>query len=151
MFYYYKLFWMNALNIQHRSRRKEFWYPLLITIIVSFLGSMFINIVSLPHVLSNAIYWIFTIATYIATFSVTTRRFHDLGMTMLFPIVANVLGVIVTIYDFFFNVLDMRDIWKVVFIILCLIYVLLNIITLVICCIDGENRDNQYGKNPKMK
>src|SRR5699024_12400622 len=85
---------MNGLNLKGRSRRKEFGYPELMTFIISLVASVLNYIIPIPSILAIIIYWIFTIATYIANFSVSVRRFHDLGIAMLFPIIFFIFGII---------------------------------------------------------
>ncbi|QRN92280.1 DUF805 domain-containing protein [Mammaliicoccus sciuri] len=85
MVHYYKLFWLNAFNIHGRSRRKEFWYPILATIIITMLGNLLITVLPIPELITVIVSSIFNIATFVAAISVTSRRFHDLNMTMTFP------------------------------------------------------------------
>ncbi len=44
MLHYYKLFWINALNVTGRSRRKEYWYPILMNILLYIVISLFLYI-----------------------------------------------------------------------------------------------------------
>ncbi|MGW7968793.1 DUF805 domain-containing protein [Staphylococcus xylosus] len=48
MLHYYKLFWINALNIKGRSRRKEYWYPFLMTVIISVIASILNDVLPVP-------------------------------------------------------------------------------------------------------
>lgn len=91
MLHYYKLFWLNAFNIHGRSRRKEFWYPILATIIITMLGNLLITVLPIPELITVIVSSIFNIATFIASISVTSRRFHDLNMTMIFPTITYAL------------------------------------------------------------
>ncbi|WP_206166915.1 DUF805 domain-containing protein, partial [Mammaliicoccus sciuri] len=91
MLHYYKLFWLNAFNIHGRSRRKEFWYPILATIIITMLGNLLIRLIPIPELITVVISFIFNFATFIASISVTSRRFHDLNMTMTFPTITYAL------------------------------------------------------------
>ncbi|RQM84304.1 hypothetical protein CO206_12640 [Staphylococcus xylosus] len=86
MLYYYKLFWINALNVTGRSRRKEYWYPMLMNMLLYTVMSLFLYIVPIPTIIEEIVGWVIYILVIIATFTVTVRRFHDVGMTMLIPI-----------------------------------------------------------------
>ncbi|WP_238998837.1 DUF805 domain-containing protein [Staphylococcus pseudoxylosus] len=86
MLYYYKLFWINALNVTGRSRRKEYWYPMLMNTLLYTVMSLFLYIVPIPTIIEEIVGWVIYILVIIATFTVTVRRFHDVGMTMLIPI-----------------------------------------------------------------
>ncbi|AVL76269.1 DUF805 domain-containing protein (plasmid) [Staphylococcus cohnii] len=149
MLYYYKLFWMNGLNLKGRSRRKEFWYPALMTFIISLVASVLNYIIPIPSILAMIIYWIFTIATYIASFSVSVRRFHDLGMSMLFPIIFFIFGIILGITNNYIAEINTGSFLYTSFVIIGVIYIVMCIISLAICCTNGSKEENKYGKNPK--
>ncbi|PTJ75029.1 DUF805 domain-containing protein, partial [Staphylococcus kloosii] len=87
MLHYYKLYWLNAFKIHGRSRRKEFWYPVLVNIIITIIAGILNSFLPIPKGLSYTIGIIFSIANYIPSFTVMVRRFHDTGMTMKIPMI----------------------------------------------------------------
>ncbi|WP_115359590.1 DUF805 domain-containing protein [Staphylococcus nepalensis] len=131
------------------SRRKEFWYPELMTFIISLVASVLNYIIPIPSILAIIIYWIFTIATYIANFSVSVRRFHDLGMSMLFPIIFFIFGIILGVTNNYIAEINTGSFLYTLFVIIGVIYIVMCIISLAICCTNGSKKENKYGKNPK--
>ncbi|MFQ3859302.1 hypothetical protein AABD42_06330 [Staphylococcus shinii] len=49
--------------------------------------SLFLYILPIPTIIEEIIGWLIYILVTIAMFTVTVRRFHDVGMTMLIPII----------------------------------------------------------------
>ncbi|MBO3078248.1 DUF805 domain-containing protein [Mammaliicoccus vitulinus] len=149
MFQNYKLFWINALNIKDRSRRKEYWYPFLMTIIISFIASILNYILPIPNILSEIIYWIFNIATIVASFTVMVRRFHDIGMSMLLPLIfyiSPIIGfILVSINPEAVSSLE----GSLVLVIVNVLYLIFSLIVLAICCTYGHKDKNKYSINPK--
>ncbi|MGW7986273.1 DUF805 domain-containing protein [Staphylococcus shinii] len=153
MIHYYKLFWINALKIKGRSRRKEYWYPILMTVIISVIASILNDFLPVPHIIAEIIYWVFNIATIIATFTVMVRRLHDIGMSMLLPLIIHltplvflIIGIIVTLINpqIYFSIGS-----SLVLVAGSLLYLVISIIAIVICCIEGHKNENKYGINPK--
>jgi|SRR5699024_627184 len=97
------------------------------------------------------IYWIFTVATYIASFSVIVRRFHDVGITVLVPIVFYVFGIILTIANNYMLEINTGSFLYTLFIIIGVVYIVICVVTLAICCTNGVKNENKYGKNPKQR
>lgn len=153
MIHYYKLFWINALKIKGRSRRKEYWYPILMTVIISVIASILNDFLPVSHIIAEIIYWVFNIATIIATFTVMVRRLHDIGMSMLLPLIIHltplvflIIGIIVTLINpqIYFSIGS-----SLVLVGGSLLYLVISIIVIVICCIEGHKNENKYGINPK--
>lgn len=81
-------FFSNYFNFQDRARRAEYWWPILMQMIVGFVvqiltitllgpdgtGSL---LVAIPMIL----YWIFGLACFIPSLSVAVRRLHDKDMS----------------------------------------------------------------------
>ncbi|MCD8895085.1 DUF805 domain-containing protein [Mammaliicoccus sciuri] len=149
MLHYYKLFWLNAFNIHGRSRRKEFWYPVLVTIIITMLGNLLITVLPIPEFVTVIVSSIFNTATFVASTTVAIRRFHDLNMTMKFPIINCVITIIVLINGNVFYVHNLHTPIGILSNILEIICLLLNICLLITACGDGHKAPNKYGESPK--
>ena len=149
MLHYYKLFWLNAFNIHGRSRRKEFWYPILATIIITMLGNLLITVLPIPELITVIVSSIFNIATFIASISVTSRRFHDLNMTMIFPTITYALTFILNILYSLFKDSVTSTSMTVLYAVLLIICLFLNLAILLMACGDGHKAPNKYGENPK--
>ncbi|MCG7337797.1 DUF805 domain-containing protein [Staphylococcus sp. ACRSN] len=155
MFHYYKLFWLNMFKLNGRARRKEFWYPVLMNIIVSIVGSLINNVLALPNWFAISVATIFNIASTIAMFTVTVRRNHDIGMTMKFATVLYGLTIV-------FSILEFGPVYKgvssipipefvsmIIGVIVGIVFLVLCIISIALCATSGQKEPNQYGKNPK--
>lgn len=149
MLHYYKLFWLNAFNIHGRSRRKEFWYPILATIIITMLGNLLITVLPIPELITVIVSSIFNIATFIASISVTSRRFHDLNMTIIFPTITYALTFILNILYSLFKDSVTSTSMTVLYAVLLIICLFLNLAILIMACDDGHKAPNKYGKSPK--
>lgn len=158
MLHYYKLYWLNTFKISGRARRKEFWFPILATIIIEIIAGLLNLCLPIPSWLAYTIATIFSIVNYIPSFTVTVRRFHDLGMTMKIPVILFALSLLDGISEVIpakaihFN-LDFNNtvntIISVIVIVVVAFFLILCIFSLAVCCTRGNEQPNKYGKNPK--
>lgn len=151
MLHYYKLFWKNALNIKDRSRRKEYWYPVLMNILLAIVIGLITFALPIPSIIEEVVSWILYILVTIAMFTVTVRRFHDVGMTMMIPILMLIGTLINDVLDFIdIDVVNgLGSALSIIVVILGVIYLVLAIVGLVVCCTNGQKEFNKYGDNPK--
>lgn len=95
----YKLFWKNYVKFEGRSRRSEFWWVILVNMII---GIVFGILALIPFigVVFDVLYVIFVIACIIPYFSLYFRRLHDIGksgafiLLVLIPIVGAIILII---------------------------------------------------------
>ncbi|MBN6851130.1 uncharacterized membrane protein YhaH (DUF805 family) [Staphylococcus saprophyticus] len=151
MIHYYKLFWINALNIKGRSRRKEFWYPFLMNILINIMLEIIFFLLPIPAIIEDTVGWIVYILILVAMFTVTVRRFHDVGMTMLIPIIIFLIAVINDFSEFINSDIPTLDnsALTVIAVIFGVVYIVILIVSLAVCCTSGQKETNQYGVNPK--
>lgn len=73
---WYKKVLINYVNFEGRARRKEYWFFVL----VNFMVGLSLGIVS-PFIdeLAVALYWLYTLATFLPALGVSIRRLHDTG------------------------------------------------------------------------
>ncbi|MDM7863011.1 DUF805 domain-containing protein [Staphylococcus borealis] len=159
----YQLFWRNYFNIQGRTRRRHYWYATLANIIVLILLSILTDvltwIVGGGDMFFKIIYETIDVIILIGTFTMSVRRFHDVGRTMLIPLIMLVSmllrGLIVlleTISDtylnqFYADVSLMAS--TVVILVISVILLIISIFALIYCVADSEQGTNEYGPNPK--
>ncbi len=83
-----RLYFSNYFNFQDRARRAEYWWPVLMqtvvtfvfqVVIFTFLGSGSTNSVLLT--ILGVLYWLFSVACIIPSLSVAVRRLHDKDMS----------------------------------------------------------------------
>ncbi|MCQ9278631.1 DUF805 domain-containing protein [Staphylococcus borealis] len=159
----YQLFWRNYFNVQGRTRRRHYWYASLANIIVLILLSILTDvltwIVGGGDMFFKIIYETIDVIILIGTFTMSVRRFHDVGRTMLIPLIMLVSmllrGLIVlleTISDtylnqFYADVSLMAS--TVVILVISVILLIISIFALIYCVADSEQGTNEYGPNPK--
>ena len=151
MIHYYKLFWINALNIKGRARRKEFLCPFLINKLIHILHEIIFFLLPIPAIIEDTVGWIVYILILVAMFTVTVRRFHDVGMTMLIPIIIFLIAVINDFSEFINSDIPTLDnsALTVIAVIFGVVYIVILIISLAVCCTSGQKETNKYGVNPK--
>lgn len=151
MIHYYKLFWINALNIKGIARRKEFWYPFLMNILINIMLEIIFFLLPIPAIIEDTVGWIVYILILVAMFTVTVRRFHDVGMTMLIPIIIFLIAVINDFSEFINSDIPTLDnsALTVIAVIFGVVYIVILIVSLAVCCTSGQKETNQYGVNPK--
>lgn len=73
---WYKKVLVNYVNFEGRARRKEYWFFVL----VNFMVGVALGIVS-PFIneWAVALYWLYSLATFLPTLGVSIRRLHDIG------------------------------------------------------------------------
>lgn len=74
----YKKFWKNYTNFSGRSRRSEYWYVVLVNVIISLVLS---PLCAIPYIgaLFAACVSIYSIAIIVPTLALIVRRLHDIG------------------------------------------------------------------------
>lgn len=151
MLHYYKLFWLNALDVKGRARRKEFWYPFLMNILVNIILGLILFVLPLPAIIEETVSWIVYILMLVAMFTVTVRRFHDVGMTMLIPIIIYLVTVANDVSEFINTDIPSFDnsALTIIAVIVGVIYIVILIVSLAVCCTSGKKETNKYGVNPK--
>lgn len=160
----YQLFWRNYFNVQGRTRRRHYWYATLANIIVLILLSILTDlltwIVGGGDMFFKIIYETIDVIILIGTFTMSVRRFHDVGRTMLIPLIMLVSmllrGLIVLLEmisdtylnQFYADVSLMAS--TVVVLVISVILLIISIFALIYCIADSEQGTNEYGPNPKV-
>lgn len=166
-----KLFWTNYVNFKGRSRRSEYWYmtlwhlifmiPALIILIIglimlvsgvsSYSGE--VTIIGGILIVISCIYLvIYGLATLIPGWALLVRRFHDTGRKMVIPVIYFAILIVTNIIITSINAMDPEyaNISSIITLLLIyIIYMVLGIYCLVICCLDSERRTSKYGTSHK--
>jgi uncharacterized membrane protein YhaH (DUF805 family) len=88
-----------------RSRRKEFWMFLLLTVLVSIAFAIIDWIAGTADLAVNLLSWLVSLAILVPSIAVTTRRLHDTGksgwrqLLFLIPLAGIVLWIIWMVKD----------------------------------------------------
>ena len=102
----YKDYWKNGVNFNNRATPGEYWWPILINLIISIILFilMFGGFISMINHESTykvtsfhvfgIIFVIFLFANLLPTLSVTIRRLHDIGLNWIAYLLIIVLGFI---------------------------------------------------------
>lgn len=103
-----RLFFKNYTNFQGRSRRAEYWWPMLMYVIVyvafliiSGIGSAMGDLGVILIAIAGLAYVVFGIAIIVPMFAVTFRRLHDTDKSawwMLISFIPLVGGIVLLIF-----------------------------------------------------
>ena len=103
-----RLFFKNYTNFQGRSRRAEYWWPMLMYVIVyvafliiSGIGSAMGDLGVILIAIAGLAYVVFGIAIIVPMFAVTFRRLHDtdkIAWWMLISFIPLVGGIVLLIF-----------------------------------------------------
>nr|WP_238989630.1 DUF805 domain-containing protein [Staphylococcus sp. MI 10-1553] len=168
----FKLFWTNYVNFKGRSRRSEYWWVMLwhvIIIVPAFiLGVILLFVPILGWIISVILFiaiGLYSLATIIPNLALTVRRFHDVGFSMLIPILSFIVGIIYNIASAFTQqdtlfqdeststkvsiVSEFAFIPDWIAYTLMAISIILSLVTFIVCLLDSKEQDNQYGPSPK--
>ena len=130
-----KSFFLKAFNFRSRSSRSEYWYVFLAQILLSLLVQFTPSFVLLNLSLS-----VISILILLPQFSLTARRFHDVGMSgwwqLCFP-VALLLMSVTLYFDSTFGFVFVGPLSGALF-----------IVFVYLMCKEGDIRDNKYGSDP---
>jgi uncharacterized membrane protein YhaH (DUF805 family) len=118
--WYKKVVFDNYANFSGRARRSEYWYFILMQIIIMIVAGIIDNMIGLDFgTISNSpIYSLYILATTLPGFALAVRRMHDLGKSGWFLLV--------------FLIPFIGGLWL-----------------LILLCSEGEQGTNQYGVDPK--
>lgn len=151
----YQLYWQNAFNFHGRARRKEYWWPLVFNLAITFILSFIVEKLGGGKTGDTIVYWITTLLIFIPDISVFVRRIQDTGMNGKWGIPFALLTVWGMVGDMLLGLIpDANNIWintvlpaiAVTSYIATAIYLIFMLFVLVS---DGEEKRNEYGESPK--
>lgn len=168
----FKLYWTNYVNFKGRSRRSEYWWVMLWHLIIMipalFLGVVLMFIPILGWIVAVILFiaiGLYSLATIIPNLALTVRRFHDVGFSMLIPILSFIVGIIYNIASAFTQketlfedeatstnvsvVNEFAFLPNWIAYTLMAISIILSLVTFIVCLLDSKEQDNQYGPSPK--
>lgn len=118
--WYKKVVFENYANFSGRARRSEYWYFVLMSIIISIILAVIDNMTGLTYEnsLSGPIKSVYSLLVFIPGLAVAVRRLHDIGKSgwFFFIVLIPIIGVF----------------WL-----------------LIVLCTEGDGGTNQYGSDPK--
>nr|WP_241522492.1 DUF805 domain-containing protein [Staphylococcus delphini] len=168
----FKLYWTNYVNFKGRSRRSEYWWVMLWHLIIMipalFLAVVLMFIPVLGWIVAVILFiaiGLYSLATIIPNLALTVRRFHDVGFSMLIPILSFIVGIIYNIASAFTQketlfedeatstnvsvVSEFAFLPNWIAYTLMAISIILSLVTFIVCLLDSKEQDNQYGPSPK--
>lgn len=153
------LYFKNYVNFSTRSTRSEYWYAYLFTSIVRTCCSL------VDLFLPVKIFSFLAAGTFLLpSLSIAYRRFHDTGRTGTIPLVKTIanfvwgiiaaVSLVLTVLYIFGAARSSSDemgalLLFVAAFVLGIIPLGLDIYQIVICCLPGENKPNNYGREPR--
>ncbi|MHD0396951.1 DUF805 domain-containing protein [Staphylococcus simulans] len=143
------LFWKRYLDFNGRSRRSEFWFMVLWTVMINIVLNGLDALLGLNQDFDNTSFGlttIFEIASFIPWLALLARRFHDTGNTMVVPIIFMALLVLerlLSFANFGDGIFDLT-----VDIILSIVLFVLLIYVIVVGVQKSQEGHNPYGPEP---
>ena len=149
----------RLLDFSGRSRRSEFWFWMLIIMIVNYVVSKVLSVIPMVSALAQILVMCFGL-------SATARRLHDVGKSAIWVYLSFAFGIMMNMAIFIpgaqimatFLVSGSNGLEKMIeedpspFIIIGLLSLLFSIVSLIVvifCCLDGKREANEYGESPK--
>lgn len=148
-------FWKRALDFSGRSSRKEYWFPMLVNIIILLSiwtictyidGQLGIDPESRLSI-SNIVYKTLSFFFSIGVLSVSVRRLHDTNLSGIIAIVPGVLVMIIVLISMLLNQFGV-DTERMISIAMPICLIGIVIIYLVLLLRDGTHGPNEYGEDP---
>lgn len=148
-------FWRNSIDFSGRASRKEYWFPMIVNVVIVLLVIALANQIdvllgidpdknlSTSNIVDKTLGFIFSFAIL----SVTVRRFHDINLPGIFAIIPGCLAMIMVIGALVLSHIGVNTegfMAKVVPVVLFII-VIVFILTLLK---DGTKGPNKYGEDP---
>lgn len=143
-----------------RSRRSEFWWFMLVFLIVKWAVGFVLQLWSFKaDSVAECLLWLVPLA-------LTVRRLHDSGHSGCWVYVSYVLGCAVQLLGTFSPVYDIvlrmghattpdkvmkyvQDPWFMSYTGISLLWMLVSLVVIVMCCLDSQKGANRYGESPK--
>ena len=157
----FKLFWQNYFNVKSRTRRRHYWFAILANCIILVIISLLFNIITLGlnggHTFFDIVY---EIIMFIGTFTMTVRRLHDSGHTMVLPLIILIFTLIrkissivdrtygISIDGFFNGMIALES--GIMVAAMSLVLLIILVITFAFTIKDSDEGTNKYGPNPKI-
>lgn len=137
----YFLMWQNAFNFQGRSRRREYWIPILVNFIIGLVFTILIY--ATKSYVFIVLKYLYIILGIIPGLSLAVRRLHDVGKSGRFYLIFNIIILILFIGIYFVG----KSGWF--YLILIIISLFVHIYFLYLFCQDSQIGSNKWGVDPK--
>ncbi|TDM12289.1 DUF805 domain-containing protein [Macrococcus lamae] len=155
----YLNFWRKAFVMKGRARRKEYWIPVLVHILLSFVLNIIMGLVDSnmgnnPQQLGSAtqiMQGITGLILLIPNFTVGARRLQDIninGWVNLVPVGVSLVCLAAILFSVVKSAMDPGAIITTSLIALAVLLVM-AIVFKVLYLLDGTRGTNKYGENPK--
>lgn len=140
-FEYFKLAFKKYAQFSGRSRRREYWYFVLFSAVISFIISAIFEPLGI----------LFSLVIFIPSLAVQVRRLHDIGrsgwLLLAYIIVLGAVGIILSMQIALLVVSSTTP--SVLFFVSILIAFVCAVYMLALMVRDSQPGENKYGPNPK--
>lgn len=79
--------WKKGLNFKGRSTRADYWFAILINIVIIVLVGIVLRSIPILHQIYDLLYQIYCVAAFIPFLALIVRRLHDIGKSGLYLLV----------------------------------------------------------------
>src|SRR6187402_265489 len=145
--WYKKVVFGNYANFNGRARRSEYWYFVLMNMIISTVTMLIDKVLDVKF----GVNLLYNIAVFIPTLSVSVRRLHDIGKSGWVLLISYIVVIICGLGLVFVVVMAQQrnsfDNWFTIPIVIIMLAICIWM--LVLFCTDSDEGTNQYGPNPE--
>lgn len=147
--WYKKVVFENYANFNGRARRSEYWYFTLASLILSLLTMMIDKMLDLKFGINT----LYSLAVFIPSLAVSTRRLHDIGKSGWLLLIAYgimiVAGIVGAISAFSALAGGGMPSFGLGLGLAVLVAIAVAVWMLILFCTNGDEGTNQYGADPK--
>lgn len=141
-------------DFKGRSRRSEFWWFMLVAMIINF-------VLSLAFTAFQTVNQVVNVLIMLCCLSLTVRRLHDTGKSGIWVYVSFLAGIAYSLYFTYSGIAQeltavnadpttaLKFLFNPVLITLGIISMVSSICVIIFCILDGKPETNQYGESPK--
>ncbi|WP_414049743.1 DUF805 domain-containing protein [Macrococcus animalis] len=167
----YILFWRNTFNYNGRSRRAEYWKPMIINLFIMIIVSFIFGVISAyqgqkdteAEITITWISLISSLAIFLPLLGVTIRRLHDVGLKTYHGILTMLSYLIYGVGDFILTLNGTNFLTQMVgrmpddphayigtiLIVFAIIFWVYNLYILFSLLLNSDKGPNKFGENPK--
>lgn len=125
----------HYFDFRGRSSRRCYWFFMLYYFIIAFIAGLISGILATP-----VLYLIVILALILPYLGVTVRRLHDLGLSWMVLLISIVPGILMGLFAYMMPALAS---------LFGLLQTLGNIILVVLFCLKGDEKSNNWGSAEK--
>ncbi len=143
--YYKKVVFENYANFKGRARRSEYWYFILMNLIISAITMIIDKLLGLQIGINS----LYGLAVFIPSLSVSVRRLHDIGKSGWILLISYIVITLCAAGLIVGMVTLGATSFSIWFVIPIIVMLAICIWMLILFVTEGDDGKNKYGSDPK--